>query len=76
MKNTKAIENFNQIKSCSFENINETDKSLTTLKKTRRNDQDQQIYNFEKGNITTGITKTQGKKEVIMENYTSTNWTT
>ena len=41
-----------------------------------RNDQDQQIYNFEKGNITTGITKTQGKKEATMENYTSTNWTT
>ena len=33
MKNTKAIENFNQTKNCSFENINKIDKSLTTLKK-------------------------------------------
>ena len=33
MKNRKAIENFNQTKSWSFENINKFDKNLTTLKK-------------------------------------------
>ena len=33
MKNRKALENFNQTKSWSIENINKIDKYLTTLKK-------------------------------------------